>query len=68
MSIPIHDTTEFRKILSPIANKSKIVYGDGAYDSLKERATSTFSIAGELMQLFHQGKGEFFNIIKRFSI
>ena len=28
-----HDTAEFRKILSPIASKSKIVYGDGAHDS-----------------------------------
>jgi hypothetical protein len=28
-----HYTTEFRKILSPIASKSKIAYGDGAYDS-----------------------------------
>jgi hypothetical protein len=28
-----HDNREFRKVFNPIANKSKIVYGDGAYDS-----------------------------------
>ena len=28
-----HDNREFRKVLNPIADKVKMVYGDGAYDS-----------------------------------
>ena len=28
-----HDTKEFRKLLHPIVNNTRIVYGDGGYDS-----------------------------------